>query len=83
MIDMQGFSNLKSNAINELLEMSKRASKSDNPPPQSSVKAAKISPQKSNVFNHSDETLILGLVLLLSKDCKDNLLLLALLYILM
>ena len=83
MSGMHNFSNLKNNAINEMLEMNKRARKSAVIPPQNKTKSDKTHELKANFSFSADELLVLGLVLILSKDCDDNLLFLALLYILM
>ncbi len=83
MNDMQNFSNLKNRAINEMLEMNERAAKTEHFKDECRENANKITTKnKSNSFSN-DEMLILALVLILSKDCSDYWLFLALLYILM
>ena len=83
MIDMQDFSNVKNNAINELFKMSQRASKNGCLPPANSEKCDKSSTDTQSFSIGNDELLVLGLVLILSNDCSDRWLFLALLYILL
>ena len=82
MTGMHNFSNRKNNAINEMLEMNKRAKKTADIPPQNNTKCDKTHVPPPGFSFSADELLVLGLVLILSKDCDDNLLFLALLYIL-
>ncbi len=87
MNDMQNFSNLKNRAINEMLEMNERAAKTghSNVEFQEKTKQVphKIHTENTSVCFSNDEILILGIVFILSKDCSDYWLFLALLYILM
>ena len=87
MNDMHNFLKAKTTAINELHEMQKRAVKSTD---TSSQNTAKIPINKNkNMSNFlslpmsNDDIVILGLILILSKDCHDKWLFWALLYILM
>lgn len=87
MKDMQDFSDLKNRAINEMLQMNGRAVKTGHSNVEFQEKTKQI-PHKIHTENKavsfsSDEMLILGIVLILSKDCSDYWLFLALLYILM
>ena len=83
MIDMQDFSSLKNNAINELFNMSRRAATTGNLQSPNSVKTDKVTTNKQPFFIGNDELLVLGIILILSNDCSDKWLFLALLYILM
>lgn len=83
MTSMHNFSNRKKSAINEMFEMNKRATKTEEKPQQNKTKCDKMRIEKQGVSFNADELLVLGLVLILSKDCDDTMLFLALLYILM
>ncbi len=86
---MQSFSSQKQRAINQINEMRNRAT----PPALSKDGQKKVRPKPQNRPHNtplrsmptlSDDTLIiLGLILILSNDGSDTLLLLALAYILM
>lgn len=84
---MHNFSKAKINAINELNEMHKRASKNSTNTQQNRVKStAYITNNTFKKFNlnlSDDDIVIIGLFLILSKDCNDIWLFLSLLYILM
>ena len=84
MNDMQNFSNLKNRAINEMLKMNEKASKTTDLKEDNQAKKEQIKHKKTifDIFFSNDELLILALVLILSKDCNDYWLFLALLYIL-
>lgn len=87
MTEMHNFSRDKQRAITEMLDMNKKAIKSNtfsadktaaehkNPPKNSFV--------KSGLSMSGDEILIIGLILILAEDCRDTWLFLALAYILM
>ena len=83
MTGMHNFSNRKKNAINEMFEMNKRATKTEEKTHQNASKHEKIQKGKQDFLFGEDEMLVLGLILILSKDCNDMVLFLALLYILM
>ncbi len=85
---MHNFKVQKQNAINQIHEMKTRATPSEETY-VTDKKVAKtdpkppLSPAKSAIFSMSDDTIIiLGLILILSNDNTDMLLLLALVYIL-
>lgn len=87
MTDMHNFSNTKNRAINELREMNKRATQPEDFCKPSAKKSKQI-PHKTplanfDMFFSNDEILIVSLILILSKDCTDYCLFLALLYILL
>lgn len=87
MNSMHSFSECKNRAINELHEMSKRATQTTH----FTGKNNKNHTENSHNFSplnlvaslSNDEIIIVGLVLILSKDCSDYWLFLALLYILL
>lgn len=87
MNDMHNFSRDKQRAIEQMLDMNKRASQAEPPPQQSTSQNTHKS--LKNLFNNSrltishDDILIIGLIIILSEDCHDIWLFLALLYILM
>lgn len=85
MTDMHNFSNQKNRAINEMLNMSKRASQTipnncKNKPEKTKIQSKKI-PNK-NFLIANDDMLILGILLILAEDSCDLWLFLALIYIL-
>lgn len=87
MTEMHNFSRDKQRAITEMLNMNKKALKSDAfSADKSAVKPKKL-PQnllaKSGLSMSGDELLIIGLILILAEDCRDTWLFLALAYILM
>ena len=83
MNDMHNFDTLKQNAINQLFELNKKSTKNNceqgNIKPKINYSCATI----SRPFLSDDEFLIVGLLLVLSKDCQDMWLFLALIYILL
>lgn len=84
---MHNFSSLKENAINEMREMNKKAVHTE----PLFIKASKVDENKTLKNNQNnfltvmsgDDMLIIGLILILSGDCRDIWLFLALAYILM
>lgn len=84
---MQGFTNLKNRAINELWDMNKRSTQAEQKPAQFMAKSHHQATQ--NLFGSfglslsNDDLLIVGMLLILADDCRDMWLFLALLYILM
>lgn len=87
MNDMHNFSKAKLSAINELHEMQKRACKNTDSKPQNtglfSTNNDKSASQFFSLPISNDDLVIIGLILILSKDCRDKWLFLSLLYILM
>ena len=87
MTDMHSFQKAKTNAINELNEMKKRACENGGVFGEEQLitphKNEKVSGKNLGVHLSSDDLIIIGLILILSKDCKDTWLFLALIYILM
>ncbi len=87
MNDMHSFLKAKTNAINELHEMKKRAAENgDYTEQKSSTKPLnndKTSLKNFNSYLSNVDLVIIGLLLILSKDCHDTWLFWALLYILM
>lgn len=87
MNDMHNFSKARQTAIDQMWEMNKKAAstgafdRKDNASNQS--KAPHIHRKKSDIAISDDDILILGLILILSQDCRDMWLFLALLYVLM
>lgn len=84
---MHNFSKAKQNAIDEMLNMNKRATHLNDVPPQNNAPyspntSITSTPKTDNSFSN-DTLLIIGLILILSQDCSDTRLFLALLYILM
>ena len=86
MTEMHNFSRDKQRAITEMLDMNKKALKSDAFSADKSAVKHKNPPQnslaKSGLSMSEDEILIIGLILILAKDCRDTWLFLALAYIL-
>lgn len=87
MSDMHNFSQHKQRAITEMLEMNK---KSAQPRAQSQQNTAsngynsvKKLPQNFGIHFSNDDMLIMGLIVILSEDCRDTWLFLALIYILL
>ncbi len=76
MNDMHNFSQAKQNAINQMLDMNKKAR-------QNAPTALKNSIGGSLTSISNDTILILGLLLILSQDCSDMWLFLALVYLLL
>ena len=87
MNDMHNFSSDKQRAIAEMLDMNKKAAQSKALPPQNASsnthKASKGPSGNLGLSVSSDDMLIIGLMLILSQDCRDMWLFLALMYILM
>lgn len=87
MNDMHNFSAHKQRAIEQMLDMNKKALQTEPLLQQNTV------PNTHKAFNNlsdnlrlsisSDDILVIGLILILSEDCRDMWLFLALLYILM
>ncbi len=87
MTDMHNFGAAKKRAIDQLYEMNKKAcenteSKSTDPP-NSAINNGSNLLKNFNVSVSDDELIVIGLLLILSKDCSDTWLFLALLYILL
>ena len=87
MTEMHNFSRDKQRAITEMLEMNKKALKSEAFSVDKSAAKHKILPQnllaKSGLSMSEDEILIIGLILILAEDCRDTWLFFALAYVLM
>ena len=87
MIDMHNFSQDKKRAIEQMLDMNKKAVNRESVLPQNTANNVNKSPQnhlgKFSMSMSQDDILIIGLILILSGDCRDMWLFLALLYILM
>lgn len=81
MTSTDGFSSNIERAVDEMLDMSKRAKQAQN---NRKIESEKPEPKKlmSSINIPSDTLLILGLILILSNENCDKLLLLAMLYIL-
>ena len=87
MSDMHNFTTRKNRAIDELKEMNKRATKTDESCGDKRVNSP-CNSDNSGRFNitfltSNDDLLILGLIIILYEDCQDILLFLALIYILL
>ena len=84
---MHNFDTAKKQAIDKLYEMNKRATKTNNFKAENSAnkttKNAQAPTLSLNQLLSNDELIIMGLFLILSKDCHDNWLFLSLLYILL
>lgn len=87
MSDMHNFSSDKQHAIEQMLDMNKRATKPQSFSPakasQEPNKPSKKLFSGSGLSMSTDGMLIIGLILILSEDCQDMWLFLALVYILM
>lgn len=87
MNDMHNFGDAKKRAINELYEMNQKAAKNADYKAQQTDKSRILNTKntlgKFNLSLSEDELIVIGLLLILSKDCSDNMLFLALLYILL
>lgn len=87
MNDMHNFKAAKDKAIDELYQMNRRATENADLKHQNSSSAPFNNSKKLlknfNLLNSDDELIILGLIMVLSKDCHDKWLFLALLYILL
>ena len=87
MIDMHNFSQDKKRAIEQMLDMNKKAVNRESVLPQNTANNVNTSPKnhlgKFSMSMSQDDILIIGLILILSGDCRDMWLFLALLYILM
>lgn len=87
MNEMHKFSHDKQRAIEQLREMNKRAVKTEplttDGTAQNSKKASKNLSDNFKISMSSDDILIVALILILSQDCHDKWLFLALFYILM
>lgn len=87
MSDMHNFLNDKQHAIERMLDMNKRATKPQSFSPdktaQEPSKPLRKLSSNSGVSVSTDGMLIIGLILILSEDCQDMWLFLALIYILM
>lgn len=87
MNDMHSFSRDKQRAIAEMLDMNKKALNRERLPQQNAThnthKPLKNLSDNSGLTISSDGMLIIGLILILSEDCRDMWLFLALMYILM
>lgn len=87
MNEMHKFSHDKQRAIEQLREMNKRAVKTEpltaESTAQNSKKASKNLSDNFKISMSSDDILIVALILILSQDCHDKWLFLALFYILM
>lgn len=89
MNNMHSFSSQKQNAIKQMNDMQKRATLPKNNPIDTTVntqiapKATTSQTIKHNFLLSNDNMIILGLILILSNEKCDNLLLLALIYILL
>ncbi len=87
MSDMHNFLNDKQHAIERMLDMNKRATKSQSFSPDKTAQEPSKPLRKlfsnSGVSMSTDGMLIIGLILILSEDCQDMWLFLALIYILM
>lgn len=87
MNDMHNFSDAKQNAINEMRRMNRQARSYASYEQNSSHKinnSHSKAPTGNTVLPMSqDDMLIMGLILILSQENSDNLLLLALAYVLM
>lgn len=87
MNDMHNFSEAKQNAIEQLREMNKKAVQTGDSPKQDTSKSThkplKNLPNNFAMLSSNDDMLIIGLILILSGDCRDMWLFLALMYILM
>ncbi len=89
MTGMHNFSAQKQRAINQINEMQKRAIRPKNEPrpikkaPAPTQKAPQNLPFLTNLSLNDDTLIILGLILILSSEKSDMLLILALAYILM
>ena len=87
MIDMHNFSQDKKRAIEQMLDMNKKAVNRESVLPQNTANNVNKSPKnhlsKFSMSMSQDDILIIGLILILSGDCRDMWLFLALLYILM
>lgn len=87
MNDMHSFSTAKQLAIEQMLDMNKKASQTGTLPRRNAEQ--KTHKELKNSLNGSrpeisyDAILIIGLILILSEDCHDMWLFLALLYVLM
>lgn len=87
MSDMHNFSAHKQRAIEQIFEMNKKAAQPEAQPQQNTMRnmynSVKKSPNNFGVNFSNDDMLIMGLILILSEDCRDMWLFLALIYILM
>ncbi len=87
MTDMHNFSHDKQRAIEQLLDMNKRALQTESFSHQNTTSTVhnslKSSSNNLGLPLTNDALLIIGLILILSEDCRDMWLFLALLYILM
>ncbi len=83
MNDMHNFSQAKQNAIEQLREMNKKADRTERNLKQNTHNPPKKSPNNFVALSSNDDMLIIGLILILTGDCQDKWLFLALLYILM
>ena len=87
MIDMHNFSQDKKRAIEQMLDMNKKALNLEHSLPQNTASNVNEPPKnhsgKLGMYMSQDDILIIGLILILSGDCRDTWLFLALLYILM
>lgn len=86
MTDMHSFSRDKQRAIEQMLDMNKKASFSERGNRQNTDKPIRQQTQNSHrgfaLDISNDGMLILGLILILAEDCRDKWLFLALVYIL-
>ena len=87
MIDMHNFSQDKKRAIEQMLDMNKKAVNRESVLPQNTANNVNKSPKnhlgKFSMSMSQDDILIIGLFLILSGDCREMWLFLALLYILL
>lgn len=87
MTDMHNFLLAKQNAIEQMLDMNKKALQSGVTPQQNTTQNThKPHTELHNNFGvtlSNDDIIIIGLILILSTDCRDMWLFLALVYILM
>lgn len=87
MSDMQSFSREKQRAIDEMFNMNKKAVQSDPLPKSNTASIAHdFSKNRGNKIDISlspDDMMIIGLILILSDDCRDMRLFFALVYILL
>ncbi len=87
MNDMHNFSKAKESAINEMRKMNKKAIHSERSSTRSNMpnqnKTIKNAYGSFGTTISDDDILIIGLLLVLSEDCRDTWLFLALVYILM
>lgn len=87
MNDMHNLKDAKKRAINELYEMNQKATKNADYKAQQTDKNHVLNTNnllgKFNLSLSEEDLVVIGLLLILSKDCSDNMLFLALLYILL